>query len=149
MKVILLQDVKGSGKKGDVLNVADGYGRNFLIARGVAVEATTKNMNDLQGKNDSKQFKLDQEKKEFSQTAAILEGKEIVIKAKAGAGGKLFGAITTSMVAEHIEKELNCKVDKKKIVLPGEIKGFGEYNATVKFNHGISCKITIKVEIAE
>ena len=102
MKVILLKDVKGSGKTGDVLNVADGYARNFLIGKGLAIEATSKNLNDLQGKKESEQHKLDVEKQNAMDTAKLLEGKEIVAKAKAGTGGRLFGAITSGTIAELI-----------------------------------------------
>lgn len=146
MKVILTQDVKGSGKKGDVLNVADGYARNFLIGRGLALEATSKNLNDLQGKKDAQQHKLDVQKQDNLETAKKLEGKTIVAKAKAGTGGRLFGSITTGTIAELIEKQYNCKVDKKKINLSSDIKAFGNYSADVKMTQGVSCKIVIKVE---
>ncbi len=145
MKVILLQDVKGSGKKGDVLNVADGYARNFLLAKGVAVEATKKNLNDLEGKNASKQHKLDVEKQDNLDIAKKLEGKKVVAKVKAGAGGKLFGSVTTATISELIEAQLGCKIDKKKITLSGDIKGFGEFTADIKMTQGVSCKLEISV----
>ncbi len=145
MKVILIKDVKGSGKKGDVLNVADGYARNFLIGRGLALEATTKNMNDLQGRKDAEQHKLDLEKQEALETAKKLEGKTVVAKAKAGTGGRLFGSITSGTIAELIEKQYNCKVDKKKINLSGDLKAFGNYSAEIKMTQGVSCKIVIQV----
>jgi len=145
MKVILLKDVKGSGKAGDILNVADGYARNFLIGKGLAIEATPKNLNDLQGKKESEQHKLDVEKQEALDTAKLLEGKEVVAKAKAGTGGRLFGSITAGTIAEIIEKEFKCKIDKKKIALSSELKNFGDYSAEIKFPQGVSCKIKIKV----
>jgi len=145
MKVILLKDVKGSGKTGDVLNVADGYARNFLIGKGLAIEATSKNLNDLQGKKESEQHKLDVEKQNAMDIAKLLEGKEIVATAKAGTGGRLFGAITSGTIAELIEKEFGCKIDKKKIVLGSDLKAFGDYSAEIKMVQGISCKIKIKV----
>ena len=143
MKVILLKDVKGSGKAGDTLNVADGYARNFLLAKGLAVEANAKNLNELAGKKASAQHKLDVEKAENEKIAAALEGKEITIKAKAGQGGKLFGAVTA--VADAITEQYSQTVDKKKIVLSGEIKSFGDYTATVKMTQGVSCSVKIKV----
>lgn len=145
MKVILLKDVKGSGKAGDVVNVADGYGRNFLVGKGLAVEATAKNLNDLQGKKDSAQHKIDLEKADNKKVAEKLNDKEIVIKAKAGQGGKLFGAITASSVADAIKEQFGENIEKKKINLNTEIKAFGDFTAVIKFTHGISCNIKIKV----
>ena len=145
MKVILLKDVKGSGKAGDIINVSDGYARNFLIAKGVALEATTKNLNDLQGKKDSAQHKLDVEKAENLEIAKKLEGKEIVVKSKVGQGGKLFGAVTSATVAEKIKENFSLDVDKKKISLNSEIKTFGDFSATIKMSQGVSCSIKIKV----
>lgn len=145
MKVILIKDVKGSGKKGDILNVADGYARNFLIARGFAIEATAKNLNDLEGKKASQQHKLEVEKKQALEMAKKLEGKTVVAKAKAGTGGRLFGSITAATVAQLIQEQYGCKVDKKKIILSGDLKAFGEYSAEVKMPQGVSCKINISV----
>ncbi|MFA5659411.1 MAG: 50S ribosomal protein L9, partial [Oscillospiraceae bacterium] len=130
---------------GDIVNVADGYARNFLIGKGLAIEATAKNLSDLQGKRDSAQHKIDTEKENSQNAAKVLNGKEIVAKAKAGSGGRLFGAITSATVAELIEKQYNIKVDKKKIVLGSDLKAFGDYSGEIKFPHGISCKIKIKI----
>ena len=145
MKVILLKDVKGSGKAGDTLNVADGYARNFLLARGLAVEANAKNLNLLEGKKASAQHKLEVEKAENEKTAAEIGGKEVVIKAKAGQGGKLFGAVTSANVADAIKEQLGRTVDKKKVVLPADVKAFGDYTATIKMTQGVSCTVTVKV----
>ena len=145
MKVILLKDVKGSGKAGDTLNVADGYARNFLLAKGLAVEANAKNLNELAGKKASAQHKLDVEKAENEKTAAEIGGKAVVIKARAGQGGKLFGAVTTANVADAIKEQLGGAVDKKKISLSSDIKAFGDYTATVKMTQGVSCTVTVKV----
>lgn len=146
MKVILLKDVKGSGKAGDIINVSDGYARNFLIARGNAVEATPKNLNDLQGKKNSAQHKMDVEKEENRKIAEKLNGKEVVIKSKAGQGGKLFGAVTAAVVAEKLKEAFGVSVDKKKIHLNSEIKTFGDFSADIKMSQGISCSVKIKVE---
>ncbi|MGN0632369.1 MAG: 50S ribosomal protein L9 [Oscillospiraceae bacterium] len=145
MKVILLKDVKGSGKAGDTLNVADGYARNFLLKNGLAVEATNKNMNELEGKKASIQHKLDVEKAENEKLASKLEGKEVIVKAKSGQGGKLFGAVKTSAVSDAILAQYNEKIDKKKIVLSSEIKSYGDFSAVIKMSQGVSCKVNIKV----
>lgn len=145
MKVILLKDVKGSGKAGDTLNVADGYARNFLLAKGLAIEATAKNLNDLAGKKASAQHKLDVEKADNEKIAVALEGKEIVIKAKAGQGGKLFGAVTSSTVSDALKAQFSQSVDKKKINLNSDIKSFGDFSALIKMSQGVSCTIKIKV----
>lgn len=145
MKVILVKDVKGSGKAGDTLNVAEGYARNFLLKNGLAVEASAKNLNELAGKKASEQHKLDVEKAENEKIAAALEGKDVTITAKAGQGGKLFGAVKTSAVAEAIAKQHSVKIDKKKIVMNSEIKSFGDFEATIKMSQGVSCRLTVKV----
>ena len=145
MKVILIKDVKGSGKEGDVLNVADGYARNFLIAKGFAVEATAKNQNDLAGKKASAQHKLDVEKADNEKIAAALDGKKVTIKAKAGQGGKLFGAVTASTVASAIKEQYSQNIYKKNINLNSEIKSFGDFSAVIKMTQGVSCKIDISV----
>lgn len=145
MKVILLKDVKGSGKAGDVLNVADGYARNFLLAKGLACEANAKNMNELQGKQASKQHKLDVEKADNEATAAKLKDQKIEIKAKAGQGGRLFGAVTASTISEKIKEIYNINIDKKKISLNGEIKSYGDFTANIKLSQGVSFSLKICV----
>ena len=145
MKVILIKDVKGSGKEGDVLNVADGYARNFLIGKGLAVEATAKNINELNGKKASAQHKLDVEKEENLKIKEKLDKKEITISAKAGQGGKLFGAITAANVADVISKNFGVTIDKKKISLNSEIKSFGDFTADVKLSQGVSFTVSVKV----
>lgn len=145
MKVIFLQDVKGSGKKGDIKEVSDGYARNFLIGKGLAIEATAKNLSDLQGKKSSEQHKADVAKQEALDNAAKLKGKGVTIKAKAGAGGKLFGAVTASHVADAVAEQLGVKVEKKKVSLSMEIKAFGGYTAEIKLYPGVSEKISVSV----
>lgn len=145
MKVILLKDVKGSGKQGDTLNVADGYARNFLIGKGLAIEATQKNLNDLAGKKASAQHKIDVETSDNQAVADKIKGKDVVVKAKAGKGGKLFGSVTTSVISEALKAQYDVNVDKKKINLNAEIKAFGDFSAVIKLSHGVSCEIKIKV----
>lgn len=145
MKVIFLQDVKGSGKKGEVKNVADGYARNFLIGKGLAVEATAKNMNLLDGQKASEQHKKDVEKQNAEEIKAAIDGKKVVAPAKAGSNGKLFGSVTTGTIAELIEKQFGKKIEKKKISLKSDIKNFGTYEADIKLYNGVNAKVTIEV----
>ncbi|MBQ8434756.1 MAG: 50S ribosomal protein L9 [Oscillospiraceae bacterium] len=145
MKVIFLQDVKGSGKKGEVKNVSDGYARNFLIGKGLAVEATAKNMNLLDGQKASAQHKKDVEKQNAEEIAAAINGKTVKAAAKAGNGGKLFGSVTAGNIAELIEKQFGKKIDKKKISLKTDIKNFGTYEVDIKLYTGVNAKVTVDV----
>ena len=124
MKVILLKDVKGSGKQGDIINVADGYARNFLIGKGLALEATAKNLNDLAGKKASAQHKIDVETADNKAIAEKIKDKEVLVKAKAGQGGKLFGAVTANVISDclmmkimHIWMSAERKLEVKPIIL--------------------------------
>ena len=146
MKVIFMQDVKGSGKKGEVKNVSDGYARNFLIGKGLAVEATAKNMNLLDGQKASVQHKKDVEKQTAEEIAAAINGKTVKAIAKAGSNGRLFGSVTSGNIAELIEKQFGKKIDKKKITLKTEIKNFGTYEADIKLYNGVTAKVTVEVE---
>lgn len=145
MKVIFLQDVKGTAKKGDVKEVSDGYARNFLLGKGLAVEANAKNMSDLAGKKASEQHKAEVAKQEAEAAAAKIKGKKVICKSKAGQGGKLFGSVTAGNIADLISEQLGVKVDKKKVSIDTEIKSFGTYTAEVKFLSGISEKVTVEV----
>lgn len=148
MKVIFLQDVKGSGKAGEIKNVADGYARNFLLGKGLAVEANTKNLNELKGKQQAIQHKKDVEKASNEDIAKALQGKTVKIITKAGNGGRLFGAVTPATVAQEIDKQYSITVDKKKISLKGgDIKAFGDYEASVKLSQGVS--FSLKVSVSE
>lgn len=145
MKVIFLQDVKGSGKKGEVKNVSDGYARNFLIGKGLAVEATAKNMNLLDGQIASAQHKKDVEKQNAEDIKAAIDGKTVRTAANAGSNGRLFGSITTGNIADLIEKQFGKKIDKKKISLKTEIKNFGTYEAEIRLYNGVTAKVTVDV----
>ena len=147
MKVIFVQDVKGSRKKGEIKNVADGYARNMLLPKGYAVEATAANMNKLEGAQASAQHKIDVDIQAAQEAAAKLKGKKVNIAAKAGSNGKLFGSVTAGNVADCLAEQFGVKVDKKKVVLSTDIKNFGSYTATVKLYNGIS--ETIDVEVVE
>ena len=148
MKVIFLQDVKGSGKKGEVKTVADGYARNMLLPKGYAVEATAKNMNLLEGQKASAQHKMDLEIAAAKEAAAKVKGKKVKISAKAGSNGKLFGSVTAGNVADALNEQFGVKVDKKKIALSTDIKNFGSYTAVIKFYNSITEMIDIDVDEA-
>ena len=148
MKVILLQDVKALGKKGDLVNASDGYARNFLFPKNVAREANAQAMNEYKNAENSRNFKIATEKKQAEDFKAQLEGKTFEMKAKAGQGGRLFGSITAKQIAEEIKKQYNINIDKRKVVLESDIKEFGSYKAEVKLYTGIVASITIKVSEA-
>ena len=145
MKVILLEDVKSLGKKGEIVDVNDGYARNFILPKKKGVEADSKNLNDLklQKKNDEKmaQERLD-EAKELSQKLAT---ESITIKMDAGVEGKLFGSISTKDVANEAKKQLDLEFDKKKVVLPENIKQLGTYDVKIKLHPEVQATLTIKV----
>ena len=145
MKVIFTADVKGSGKKGEVKEVSDGYARNYLIGKGLAAEATPANMSKLEGQKASEQHKADVAKAQAMEAAQKLKDKSVTIKAKAGAEGRLFGAVTAGHVAEALEEQHGVKAEKKKISLSSEIKAFGTYTAEVKFYQGVSAKVAVHV----
>ena len=145
MKVILVKDVKGTGKKGYIKEVADGYARNFLISKGFALEATPRNLSDLAGKKSSAEHKTAVEKQNAQEIADAINGKKVVVKAKAGAGDKLFGAVTASNVADAIEEQLGKKIEKKKISLKSEIKSFGTFEADIRLYTVINASVTVDV----
>ena len=145
MKVIFMQDVKGSGKKGEVKNVSDGYARNMLLKKGLAVEATPQNLSELSGKQSSAAHKIDVEKQNAQAIADKLKGQTVHAGAKAGNGGRLFGAVTAAQIAECIEKQFGCKIDKKKIVLNTPIKAIGSFEVSVKLHKEVTAKLAVKV----
>lgn len=144
MKVILKADVKGLGKKGELVNSSDGYARNFLFPRNLAVEADAQNMTELKNAEASKQFKFETEKAAAQAACDKISGQTIKLTAKAGKGGKLFGSVTAKEIAQKIKAEYAIDVDKRKITV-GEIKAFGTYNATVKVFNGIQAEIKVAV----
>jgi len=148
MKVIFLQDVKGSGKKGELKEVSDGYARNMLLKKGLAVEATPENLNKLQGAQASAQHKIDVEKAAAQENKTKLDGNKVVIKAKAGTGGRLFGSVTAANVAQAVAEQYGVQLDKKKITLKSEIKAFGTFSAEIRLYTGIAATVTVEVEEA-
>ena len=145
MKVILTQDVKAQGKKGQLIEVSDGYARNFLFPKKLAIEANAQAMNELKNREESMKYKIETEKKAANEAAAVINGKTVKISAKAGQNGRLFGAVTTKEIAEQIKKSFNVEIDKRKIDLGADIKAFGTYECEVKLYSGISAKIKVMV----
>ena len=148
MKVILKQDVKALGKKGDLVNASDGYARNFLFPKGLAVEANATAMNEFNSKETAKKFHKAEEVKAATADAQKLEGKTFHLKAKAGANGKLFGSVSTKEIAAACEKQLGLEIDKKKMVLPEPIKACGTTIVPVKLHREVTAKLTVKVQEA-
>ena len=144
MKVILKEDVKGQGKKGQLVNVSDGYARNFRLPRGLAMEADAQAMNDLKNKEEAARHHAAMEKQNAEEAAKALKGKTVKLTAKAGSAGRLFGSVTTKEVAEGLKAQFQVEVDKRKISM-ADVKAFGSYEAEVKLYPGISAKITVMV----
>ncbi|MDO4566628.1 MAG: 50S ribosomal protein L9 [Oscillospiraceae bacterium] len=145
MKVVLLQDVKGAGKKDELVNVADGYARNYLIPRGLAKPATAEALNTVKLKAEAKERHKAQELEAAQRTASELAGKTFVIKAKGGGGERLFGSVTAKEVAEAIQAETGIEVDKRKIALEKDIKSYGTYEAAVKLHPGVTAGVYVLV----
>jgi large subunit ribosomal protein L9 len=145
MKVVLLADVKGQGKKNDVINVSDGYARNFLLPRKLAVEADAKVMNEIKGREASIKHKIEVETAEAKALAAKLDSILVKIPASSGADGRLYGSITSKDIAERLDKDYGITVDKRKIELPDVIKNYGTYSVTVKLYTEITGKFTVVV----
>lgn len=145
MKVILLQDVKSIGKKGELKEVSDGYARNFLLPRKLAKEANAQAMNEFKNAEAAKEYKVKKETEKAQENAKALSGKTVKIPAKAGQNGKLFGSVTAKELAEEIAKQYGVEVDKRKIALENDIKAFGTYNFDVKFYNGISASMSVVV----
>lgn len=145
MKVILKQDIKGVGKKNEVINASDGYARNFLFPKNLAVEANAENMNKLNAQNEAKQYKKDVEKEEAKEISKKLERIMLTIKVQAGENGKIFGSVSSKEIAENLEQQYKIKIDKKKIELKDAIKTTGQRTVDVKLYEGVSGKIKIDV----
>ena len=146
MKVILQQDVKGQGKKGQLIDVADGYARNFLLPRKLAVTATTENVSVMKQQERSKQRKLDADKAKAREVAAKLESVQVVIKARSGGtGGKLFGAVTSKEISEALLKQHGVEIEKNRIIQEENIKSFGAYEVKCKLGFEITGVIHVLV----
>ena len=146
MKVILNQDIKGQGKKGQLVEVSDGYARNYLLPRKLASEANNTNINILNGKNESEAYRKQVALEEAQAQKEKMEKIEVRISAKAGENGKLFGSITSKDVAEALTMQHHIKLDKKKFVMPDGIKTLGTTEVEVKIHQGVTGKLKVVVE---
>ena len=146
MKVLLLEDVRSQGKKGEIIEASDGYARNFLIPRKLAVEANAQILTEYKNKMASEAHKKAEEKKAAEAAAASINGKSIVYKATGGADGRLYAAVTAADISKKLKETFGIDVDKRKLVLNDNIKNVGEYNVTVKLYPEISAKIKVIVE---
>lgn len=144
MKVILKQDVKGLGKKGELVNASDGYARNFLFPRNLAAEANAQSMSELKNKQQAEKYRIDTETAAAKANAERISGKTIKMTAKAGANGKLFGSVTSKEIAEKVKEEFGISTDKRKIIVE-DIKQFGTYEFEIKLYTGISAKLFVMV----
>jgi large subunit ribosomal protein L9 len=145
MKVILLADIKGVGKKDQIINASDGYARNFLFPKNLAVEANNENLAKLKSKNESKAFKKETEINESKELAKKIEKIILKMPVKAGENGKIFGGVTSKEISESLKKEYKIEVDKKKIVLNETIKNVGTFTIDIKLYEGIIAKLKINV----
>ena len=145
MKVILTQDVKGKGKKGQMIEVSDGYARNFVLPKKLAIEATPDAINTMKMNDKATQERIAREKAEALEVSKKLRAMTLVVKAKGGGAGRLFGAVTNAEIAAALEKQ-GVKLDKRKIVLNETIKNVGTYTATCKLGYEINAPLTVKIE---
>ena len=146
MKVILLQDVKGTGKKNQLVNVSDGYARNFLFTKKLAVEATVDNVQKLKEFNASQDLKKQREIENAKELAKKIETIKISVKVKSGDTGKIFGGVTSANISDELKKQHSIDVDKKKILLEEPIKILGAYTVNIKLYEGINAKLKVNVE---
>lgn len=144
MEVLLKSDVKGLGKKGEKVSVSEGYARNFLFPRGLAAEMNAQLMSELKNKESSEKFKADEELKAAKNFASKINGQTVVIKAKGGANGKLFGSVTAKEIANVVSTKFSVKVDKRKISVD-DIKAFGTYNAQVRLHPQVVADFKVQV----
>ena len=148
MKLILLEDVKSVGKKGDLINASEGYAKNFLLPKKLAVEATKSNLNDYELKQKADAKRRQEELEKAQETAAALKDKVVTIKVKTGGNGKLFGSVTNKEVADATVEQTKLEIDKKKVSIGDPIKMVGERTAVVKLHPKVSAEVTIKIEEA-
>ncbi|MCI6630060.1 MAG: 50S ribosomal protein L9 [Lachnospiraceae bacterium] len=146
MKIILLQDVKNVGKKGQIIDASDGYARNFILPKKLGVEANSKNMNDLKLQNANAEKIAKEQLENAKEFAALMETKEVVVTMKAGEGGRAFGSVSSKEIAQAAKEQCGMEIDKKKIQLPEAIKNFGVYEVTVKLHPQVSGKLKVKVQ---
>ena len=148
MKVILLQDVKGKGKKGQMLEVSDGYARNFMLPKKMAIEATPDAINTMRMNDKATQERIAKEKAEALAVSKQLRELTVTVVAKGGGNGRLFGSVTNAEIADALEKKTGIKLDKRKIVISDPIKNVGTYTVTCKLGYEITAPLTVKIEEA-
>mgnify|MGYP004527259309 FL=1 len=146
MKVILLQDVKGKGKKGQMLEVSDGYARNYMLPRKMAIEATADAVNTMRMNDKATQERIAREKAEAMETAKKLREMTVTVTAKGGGSGRLFGSITNQEIADALKAKTGIALDKRKIVIADAIKNVGTYTVTCKLGYEITAPLTVKIE---
>ena len=148
MKVILLQDVKGKGKKGQMLEVSDGYARNFMLPKKIAIEATPDAINTMRMNDKATQERIAREKAEAMEISKKLRDMTLVVTAKGGGAGRLFGSVTNAEIADALAKKTGIKLDKRKIVISDPIKSVGTYTVNCKLGYEITAPLTVKIEEA-
>ena len=148
MKVILTQDVKGKGKKGQMIEVSDGYARNFMLPRKLAVEATPDAVNTMRMNDKATQERIAREKAEAMETSKKLRELTVVVKAKGGGAGRLFGSVTNQEIADSLKNQTGIALDKRKIAIADPIKNVGTYTVTCKLGYEITAPLTVKIEEA-
>ena len=146
MKVVLKTDVKGTGKKDEMVEVSDGYARNFLLPRGLAVAANAAAVNEVRTKESAKRHHAEVELADAQATAKKIGGMTVTVKAKAGQGGRLCGAVTGKDIAEAVNKAAGVSIDKRKVVLDADIKNYGQYEVEIKVYPSVTAKVTVVVE---
>ena len=145
MKVILLEDIKGVGKKDQIINANDGYARNYLFPKKLALEATAGNLANLKARQESNQFRKDLQKEAAIDLSNKMKDINLEIKVKAGENGKIFGGVTAKEISEHLKQDYNIEVDKKKINLADTIKNIGTYTVDIKLYEGVIGKLKVNV----
>ena len=146
MKVILMQDVKGKGKKGQMIEVSDGYARNFMLPKKLAIEATADAINTMKMNDKALQEKRQKEREEALALSKVLKEMTLTVMAKGGGAGRLFGSVTNAEISDALAKQHKIQLDKRKIVLNETIKNVGTYTATCKLGYEISAPLTVKIE---
>ena len=145
MKVILLKDIKGTGKKDQILEVSDGYGRNFLLPRKMAIEATSEAPNSIEKSKQAAKHREDVKRDEAEQTARSLKGKVVVVKVRAGEAGRLYGSITTQEIADALKAQHGVELDKRKIELDEKVSTVGQTSMTLKLSAGVATKMVLNI----
>ena len=148
MKVILLDNIKGVGKKDEIINASDGYARNYLFPKKLAIEATKENLGKLESKNEANKFKKQNEKNDAIEVANKLKELVLTIKVKAGENGKIFGGVTSKEISENLKEQYIIEIDKKKIEVKETIKNIGRFTINIKLYEGVNAKLTVNI-IAE